>query len=228
MLNFYIVTSNVSRHIIPAQLWMMRKYGVDNSRITYMDMKDYPLKDWCKNVADCLKQIQDKYIVFGLDDYLPIAPFQEHLIPLGSGIMHNCDRLGIGWGCRLHEPMIDHDNYLEYTNQTPYSVSCQFSVWNREALIRTLKKVDGTPWQFEVVGKCKTYALKTPAFRWIEESALSKRQDGRINLLGMKKDDIIELCDLGFIEPDKIIYGWKGTDKFILEHAGEKYSEFYV
>lgn len=224
---FHIVTCNTTRHIIPAQLWLFKRYAPDHE-VKYLDMKDYPIKDWCKNVANCLEQVKDKYIYFGLDDYLPIDYLMEEQIPISSGIMEHCDRLGIGYGCRLHQPVEPYEGILKYTPETPYQASCQFSVWNRESLIRVLKEVDGSPWDFEIKGRCRTFALKEPAFRWIEESALSKRQPEKVNVLGLRPDDVNELVNLGFLDPDKIIYGWNGHTTFKPEYAGEKYGEFYV
>lgn len=186
----------------------------------YIDMKNYPVKQWCKVVADNLPE--DEYIHFGLDDYLPIDHFKEIAIDTEP-----FSRLAYGWGCSKSKNCIDHGDYIEYSDKTNYSVSCQFSIWNTQALKAVLLNINGSPWDFEVKGKCKALALKKPAFRWIEESALSKRQPGKVNVLGLRPADVDELVSLGYLNRNNLIYGWGGETKFTMELAGPKYREFY-
>ena len=87
-----------------------------------------------------------------------------------------------------------------------YSVSCQFSIWKTDALKKILQH-STDPWNFET--KHKAWAGCFPkgqeAFRWIEESALSKRWAGKINVNGLPAEDVTELVRLGLLDESKLI-----------------------
>lgn len=201
-MRWLIVTSNKSKFICKAQTWLLQKYA----RVTpeYIDMEDKPIENWCRNVYDGLNGIKDKHIIFGLDDYLPTGELKK----LPVNLNENIERLGFGYGdsrTKLIKRMFD--TFFEYDNDANYRVTCQFSIWRTEALLRVLNEVNGSPWDFEKKGECKAFALKVPAFKYIEESALSKRWEG-VNVRGMSKEDVEQLIELKFLEREKLInYG---------------------
>jgi hypothetical protein len=222
-MRWFNVTCSSTEHIIPVQQWLFEKYvGIEP---VYLNVKDTPINNWGKKVASMLPD--DKYIIFGLDDYLPIDYLNEYLLTLAMLVIKNKDleRFELGWGASKKQGFEVLDDVLFYGEATPYKVSCQFSIWDTSALKRVLNSCT-TPWDFEVNGYCKAACFKEPVLRWIEESALSKRQSGKINVLGLKPSDVKELQDLKLLGKN-IIYGWKGETEIPLNKGGNKYEFNY-
>jgi len=69
--------------------------------------------------------------------------------------------------------------------------------------LRVLREVSGTPWDFEVYGRCKAGIVQEPIIKVIEESALSKKWRG-VNLRGMKQEDIDYILEKGLLTKDEI------------------------
>ena len=185
-MRWIIVTCSKSKWIVPIQKWLFKKY-IPGADVTYIDMEDKPLDQWCKNVYMEIASIEDPLILFGLDDYLPCSPFRDNLkIPFGY------DRVGIGIDDSRQKHTIPQGHFVTYSENSPYSVTCQFSIWQTDSLRKVLYEINGTPWDFEVKGKCMAAALKDPALKWAGESALSKKWEG-VNVRGISREDLVEL-----------------------------------
>lgn len=217
-MKWLIVTCDASAHIRPVQEWLFKKYAPDVA-LHYLDVHSDPVKTWGRNVIKCLNQIPtiaDKYVVFGLDDYLPTSSIDFTKIHEVMGIigMYDLDRFELGYGAHNKAPFtkgvdtfVNHGHWLAYSTETPYSVSCQFSIWKLSKL-REILSQSTDPWNFET--KHKAWAGCFPkgqeAFRWIEESALSgKKWPGKINVNGLPAEDVEELIKLGLLDESKLI-----------------------
>lgn len=222
-----IVTCSSSRHIVGAQKHLFAKYA-PVAELLYIDVVDEPVATWGLNVLKRLPE--DEYLVFGLDDYLPIDGLNEQLFNYAFGIlkMNGYDRFELGYTASRKPGLVKVRNHLVYGPDTPYSVSCQFSIWRSSSLKGILSSCT-TPWDFEVNKKCKAACFSYPVFRWIEESALSKRHPGKINILGLRPADLEELIRRGMIDKGKIQYGMpKGpVPAFDVNKLGDQYKQFY-
>lgn len=227
-MQWVIVTCSNSRHIVPAQKHLFAKYAPE-AQLNYLDVEDEPVETWGQNV---IKRLPDEeFIVFGLDDYLPIDHLHMERLKDAFRILflHKYDRFELGWGASRKPGFIDNGDHLQYGESTPYSVSCQFSIWRTESLRKILMRTT-TPWNFEVKHTCIAACHRDPvAFRWIEESALSGRHPGKINVLGLRPVDVEEMISLKLIDGSRIQYGMpKGAvQPFDPRNAGEKYQQFY-
>ena len=217
------VTCDNSKHIVEVQKWLFNKYvGIEPM---YLDVKDTPIDKWGLTVADMLPD--DEYCIFGLDDFLPID-----FIKIGIQRTYNImiergyERFELGIGARHKVGMIENNGVLEYGKDTPYKVSCQFSIWKTEALFRELVNCT-TPWQFEIKGTSIAACYPNGIFNYIEESAISGRQKDKINLCGLRLEDENELIKLGLINKNNIIYGWKGNNQRTKDSFGTKYAAYY-
>lgn len=229
-----IVTCDATRHIVPAQRWLFDKYA-PNAILHYIDVGSEPVETWGANVLKRLPD--DNYIIFGLDDYLPIDHLDQVSLTMAHQVVQNTDldRFELGWGA-VHgfnagkhiKQFSAGISYLRYPSNGLYTVSCQFSIWRMSSLRRILKKCT-TPWNFEVKHLCNAGCFEKPVFRWIEESALSGRHPGKINVLGLRPTDLSELVSLGFISRSQIQYGMpKGpVPPFDVNTVGPKYKQFY-
>lgn len=231
-MKWVIVTCDASAHIRPVQEWLFKKYA-PSADLHYLNVGSDPVETWGQNVLKRLPNIGPKshrvtndnlFVVFGLDDYLPTAPLSlpgwkaalqimGHKYPWGF-----YERFELGYGASNKNPFMKDKTVdpfirkritstlelLEYGPETPYSVSCQFSIWDIAALKRTLSE-STTPWNFETKHRAKAACFSYPVFRWIEESALSKRWPGKINVNGLAASDVLELIKLGLLDESKLI-----------------------
>lgn len=205
-----IITCDNSRHIVEAQKYLFKKY-VPTAEVRYVDLRDEPISTWSTNVLSKLDTSQE-YTILGLDDFLPIDYFKEPKLPEVFDRFELLDSIG---------------KKGKYSKDDPYRVSCQFSIWRTEALVNALKEPKD-PWKFEVKGTLDgdVYANEEP-WMYIKESAISNRQKGKVNLAGLRKEDIDELVKRGLVEEDKIVYGWKGNHERTKESYGGRYQQYY-
>lgn len=224
-MKWVIVTCDNSKHIVPAQKHLFQKYA-PFADLHYLDVESEDVTTWGQNVLKRLPD--DEFIVFGLDDYLPIAHINIEEFIKAMFLSTQYDRFELGYGASKKTGFIDMGSHLMYGPETPYSVSCQFSIWRTSKLKEILSKCS-TPWNFEVKHKCSAACFSYPVFRWIEESALSARHPGKINVLGLRPRDVQELISLNLIDESKIQYGMpKGkVPPFDLNKLDEKYKQFY-
>ena len=198
-MKWFIITSDAGKKIVPIQKYLLRKYARD-ARVIWLDLEDKPIKGWCKNLARLiLDNDPSEHIVLMLDDHLLVDRVVRS-ISMPEGL----ERLELGERTRHHASCTNGDwLYLNFGNDTPYKVSTQPSIWNTEALIRVLLRVDGTPWDFEVKGICRAGIVKDPIVKVIPESALSRKWEG-VNLRLMRQEDIDEILKRKYITRDDI------------------------
>lgn len=222
-MKWYNVTCTKTKHIIPAQKWLFNKYvGVEP---IYLDVENNDINNWGKKVASMLPN--DEYIIFGLDDYLPIDYLDISKLKDAEDIVKMIDyeRFELGWGASRKKGFVNYSSHLVYGETTPYKVSCQFSIWKTSALKRELNACT-TPWNFEVKGTCKAACFEKPVLRWIEESALSNRQPNKVNILGLKSSDVNKLQELGHLS-DNLIFGWNGATELPIDKTNLQYGFNY-
>lgn len=237
-MKWLILTCDATKKIVGAQKYLLKKYvDIPDFEFHYLDLGDKPVSTWAENVYNLLKNYDDERIIFGLDDYLPIDYFDFNRFKKIMVLIEKAgiERYELGWGASRHQyqksVQTEWGEYMRYTEKTPYSVSCQFSVWRLDVLKKLLKENPSwTPWDFEIHGRLKHAACHyIPVFRWIEESALSGRHPGKVNILGLRPSDVDDLINLGLINKEDCQYGMpKGEVKpFDPKNAGIKYQKFY-
>lgn len=230
-MKWVIVTCEASRHIRPVQEWLFKKYAPD-ADLFYIDLGVNDINKWGSEVAEHLPDIRPKVpvatndnilVVFGLDDYLPTAPISVSGFKAAEKLMGHkyswgfYERFELSYGAKNKGPFMKNGqepfkrkpinsllDVLEFREHTPYSVSCQFSIWDYQALKRILKR-STTPWNFEIKNRARAACFNQGVLRYIEESALSKRWPGMINVNGMQESDVIELTKAGLLDESKLI-----------------------
>jgi len=198
-MKWYIITSDYGKKIRPIQKYLLNKY-VPDARPVWLDLKDKPIKDWCANLHNMI--IEDEpttHCVLLLDDHLILDRVTRSI-----SMPREFERVELGRTNKNHAGCKTYSyRFLEYLDTTPYKVSTQPSIWRTEALLRVLREVSGTPWDFEVNGSCKAGIVREPVVTVLEESALSKKWKG-VNLRGMKKEDVEYILEKGWITKDEI------------------------
>ena len=204
-MKWYIITSKVGTKIVPVQKYLFKKYAPD-VRLNWIDLGGRHLENWCVNIYNhIIDDNPTKSVLLMLDDHLLIDRLTR-IISMPDGL----ERLELGQRNRWHRDSTDDgDFYVRFTNTTKYKVSTQPSIWNTEALLRVLEQVNSNPWHFETKGVCTAGIVKEPVLHVIQESAISGRKKGKINLNGMKHEDVKELIDKGLINENDIVNSWK-------------------
>jgi hypothetical protein len=244
-MKFLIVTCNKTKHILPAFDRQFEKYvdsGIFERHI--IDLGDEPVATWTQNVYKRIKDIEDEFVVLSLDDYLIIdwfdeCVFRDVLCEMYADETIGRYELGFGGGrkANIHTEGLP---YYKYDQNMQYRVSCQISVWRTSYLLSFLLQ-NWSIWDFEVKGSkmsnhdgMEVVATKENyALRWIEESALSARHPGRVNLLGMRISDVYDLVDNGIVDKNSVQFGMaKGGDYEVgmldVLGIGNKYKRFYL
>jgi len=185
--------------------------------------KDQGPNDWSRPIYEILKKVSDEYIFFTMDDEPAIDHLKPHILEDLFGRMKKDDKIvraGIGFGpsqrphlYNLKERKIDYDIY-ELKQSAPYRITTQFSLWRTQYLLKYLNKKQSA-WDFELKGseaakKDEKVILGTArdfAFRWIGHGSLSRRNNGKVNLLGMRLSDIKELVAKKKLDKSLIQFG---------------------
>lgn len=218
-----LLTCDKTRKIIPAQQWLFKKYVNYPFEYIYVDLKSEDINNWSINILNKIKNIDDEYIGFGLDDYLPISNFDEDVFNHMLNIMKKDKqivRYEIGHTTVPHIIFKEESDFLikEIPQMADYRMSCQISIWKKDYLFKMLSN-RCNPWQFEQSvsqlskgdGKKMILSDKRWALRWIRQSALSGRHPNKVNVLGINLNDIKKMIKENILKKDELQFGmWRG------------------
>lgn len=182
------------------------------------------IENWTKKIFNVLSNIEDEYCAFGLDDYLVNQPINKEILSSLFEYMKNDSQVGcvvLGYTPSLCRPnnfkiikTFDEYDIFELNQDAIYRITCQIKIWRKTYLLRFLQNY-WSPWSFEndgsnmaindgvkIIGSTRKICLD-----WIEESALSARCPGMINILGLKLDDVKELIDANLLKESNLQFG---------------------
>lgn len=155
---------------------------------------------WASVVADYLRKLDDKHVIFTLDDYLLASPLDTSRFQMLLDNMDDdkvCARL---CDSSFYKEKTVHGELIE-VGVDDYTCTTQYCIWDREALINVLEQV-GTPWEFELDGTAfmnrisyQTIGTVTPALVYNTNSSLSAKWEG-VDLKGVREEDIKKVQEL--------------------------------
>lgn len=170
-----------SQHIVKASAYLTSKYlpGFDIFYLNWMGLK----AGWSNFVANYLKNIEDEFVIFALDDYLLTEPINMQVYEYAMEQLKTV-------------PGVVAAKLFECTPEehADYPVTTQYTIWKRERLIELMNKTED-PWHFEITGSniFREMGWKSihlyPALKYNTSSALSGRWSG-IRWDGVKEEDI--------------------------------------
>lgn len=246
-----------SKKIILATSYLLKKYLPKNYFDVYflnygnfdkkleigtyvsLDQKQFGgSNSWCKYLKDYLSKINDKFIIFGLDDYFLSKKINlKATLDMLSFLKKNSNIIGARLGITPSERHLDYKlikrtHIYIIKNNALYPVTTQFTIWKRLYLIQILscyKKIKNffpyrkirTPWEFENNGSAyaqkKFYKLigsKKMPWKYCESSALSSRNQNKVNIFGLRYKDVNTLINKKFLKKKDLILGqWVGKVK---------------
>tara|TARA_B100002019_G_scaffold263195_1_gene251125 strand:- start:5092 stop:5871 length:780 start_codon:yes stop_codon:yes gene_type:complete len=120
---------------------------------SYFDyiIKNKPGKNWSQQLIDSISNIKTEYIIFCLEDFIF---YKEVDMILFNSYLFWINKNKANYFRLMPKPKgfkkID-ENIYELGRYALYKSSLFFTVWNKNLLLRLLKKFDN-PWKFEVLG----------------------------------------------------------------------------
>ena len=236
-MRFCIATSDKTSWILKQFSYLFDKYCPEIDKVDIIGYSVFPelpdryktmtflgtqidMRDWSVNLLHYFNSIDDEFIVFGLDDFLPIRPIDYdvfnttlHYMKRDSSISRY--EIGVGHCWHKHKPIIksfNDFNIHKYGEESLYKSSTQFSVWRRQELIKLLSN-NWTPWDFEVIGShfINGDVIATDgkyAFEWVQ-SSISSIHPNTINVSGLKTHDVEHMIKIGLFDKSKLQLGIK-------------------
>ena len=209
------------------------KYDLPNNFEFIKIKNENDIQNWSYHIYNFLKENEkSEHVIITLDDYFPISLLDINIYnDLLKTTQDNekVGRVNIGYfnSNRINEVNIishkdDYDLFFLNQNAT-YRLTCQTSIWKTEYLLNFLKN-NFTPWDLELKGSLMSNndgfeivgTFKKHAFDWIQESVLSNRHPGKINVLGLPIEDLKHLLNNGILNRDLIQFGmW--TDRPVID-----------
>jgi len=246
-----------SKKILQATSYLLKKYlpknyfdiyflnyGNFNKKLeigTYvsLDQKQYKgAESWCKYLKNYLLKINDKFIIFGLDDYFLSKKINlKATLDLLNFLKKHDNVIGAKLGITPSDRHFDYNlkkktHIYIIKNNALYPVTTQLTIWKRSYLIQTLscyKKIKNfipyrkirTPWEFENNGSeyaqknlYKVIGSKKMPWKYCESSALSSRHQNKVNIFGLQHKDVNTLINKKFLNKKDLILGqWNGKVK---------------
>jgi len=235
-MKWLIITCDATKKIVPAQNWLFEKYIKHSFDIIYVDLKSENVKTWSSNILNKVDHLDDEFIGFSLDDYLPIYKFDSENFEYMMTLMNNDSNIvRYELGQSFHptssnsfivsskKKSVKDDAFIvrELSQEAGYRLSCQPSIWRVKYLFDKLNHCC-SPWEFETAVSDKTkhdnkkiiMSDNRAAFKWIRHSALSAKWD-KINVLGLKLSDIKSLVSLHKLKEEDLQLGpWPSAPNF--------------
>lgn len=113
--------------------------------------------NWGERLIYVLNEIQTPYVIFSLEDFfLQRKVRSDRVVDCLEFMMTHCNVACIYFN-RISGYCVEPSDLDGFTKMVPndeyneYILNCQMGLWNKDFLIRTLKKIED-PWSFEVKG----------------------------------------------------------------------------
>lgn len=231
-----VATCDKTSHILTAFEYLMDKYcpelddihilgyGVfpklgDKYKCVSLHKEQHSINEWCERLHKYIAGLDDEYVIFGLEDLLPVRPINYDTFDLGFELMKMYNHIGrfeLGTGHCWHfnsNQNIENTPFYIYGNKSLYRISTQWAIWRREYLLEYLRK-GWSAWDFEVQGS--TIAVedgrdvicgyKDHAWHWVH-SALSGKYPDMVNVMDIDRNDVEDMIAKGILQRDKLQVG---------------------
>jgi len=234
--NIYIITCDKTNWILNITIPLLEKYWTrskfvnilgflkpeivlpENYNFISMKPKQISIDDWANDIYNIIINDKNNYIIFMLDDFLPLDYINSDILELFYSKMRedkNIVRCAIGSDMQFlpHLVIENKDEYdiIELCQSSPYRITTQPSIWKKEYLLQYLKQ-SKSPWHFETAvspadGNKMISTIRKYAYCCMCESAISGRYPNKFNILGMKFEDLKPLIDSGLLKEENLQYG---------------------
>tara|TARA_R110001599_G_scaffold78258_1_gene212863 strand:+ start:37 stop:735 length:699 start_codon:yes stop_codon:yes gene_type:complete len=113
-------------------------------------------KEWSTDLRKYFQSIDDEWFIYGTEDMFLVYPVDfNSLNKLKTYMKPGVGRINITNDVCRKDCSILEDNVVELTQTADYRISCIYSIWNREYMLKYLQP-EMTPWEFEIDGSIAT------------------------------------------------------------------------
>jgi hypothetical protein len=181
------------------------------------------VNNWSTYLRQYFEWIDDEYILWGIDDHIIADDVDQDILTHAVKLMNEdktIGRFGLHRGISQREHIVvdKTDNYdiIELTQcESPgapfaFRIDCNFALWRKSYLLKYLQP-NWTPWQFEVDGSKMArndgWRILSTARKYGIMKVEGKRgfSPGKVNLLGVKLEDVLNLIDTKLVEKSSIV-----------------------
>lgn len=188
-------------------------------------------KKWTRYIQKYVEKIEEDLVMFSLDDFfLGWQPDIQMLDDIINQMLHNelIGRYCLSYDAYIncsHTKIEEKSDYsiISIDKHALYRISTQPAIWRKNYLLKFLDH-DWSPWNFEVDGSRMSalfdqivLATADPTFkkvptRWVNKGAVSRHCPGKVNVLGLSIDAIIDLLHNEFYLEKELQWGMWGGD----------------
>ena len=137
MFSIVMMSCDKYKCLAPAFEACLNKYYPNHPKIYSIFGDDI----WSKRLREGVKQIEDEYILFMLDDMFVREPVNEELINDALQVLQNNPKVAVvNFENNYRDAIAFSDNWVEQKQNQMYLHSCQPSLWRKAALIDNLSK----------------------------------------------------------------------------------------
>lgn len=164
------------------------------------------MRYWSVPIKRYMESLSDEIVIFGLDDYLVNKPinirlYNKLLQEVKKGRPYA--RLCVTPDSKETTP-IDEEMFIIHIN-SPYSISAQFTIWNRNCLVKHLQ-IPQSAWDFEIYSKQEGgVGTREPTISYCDWSAISNNYLGKVNVKDVSVEDINYLVKNNYLERKDLI-----------------------
>ncbi len=230
-----VATCDKTSHILTAFEYLMDKYFPELTDIEILGYGKFPvlsdkykcvslhneqhsINEWCERLHKYIARLPDEYVIFGLEDLLPVRPINYETFNMGLDFMkmnRHIARYELGTGHCWHNltyPIANTPLYI-YGFESLYRISTQWAIWRKHYLLEYLRQ-GWSAWDFEIEGsriavkdgRDVICANKDHAWHWVH-SALSGKYPDMVNVMDIDRNDIEDMIAKGILQRDKLQVG---------------------
>jgi len=193
-LKFYVSTADKYVHLIKPFSFLFNKFWSEDQEVVVLGYKapDFELphnfsfvsmgksennpSEWSNGLIDYFNSIDDEWFIYATEDMFVVNPVDFQSLEKLEEYTKDpqVGRIGLTNDVCRKTCFNVTGNVVEMTQGSQYRISCITSMWNREYMLKTLKR-NMTPWEFEVNG---TSASHNDGYR----------------ILGLNSDFAVRMC----------------------------------
>ncbi len=243
--NIYIITCDKTNWVLKITIPLLEKYWTAPKTVkilgfskpdvelpegyTFISMRPQQLSvdDWSVDIYNVMKEDSSEFIIFSLDDFLPLDYVNPDILDLYYKKMQedkNIVRCAIGSDMQFLPHFVaekgNEYDIIELYQFSPYRITTQPSIWRKEYLLKHLRQ-SKSPWHFETAispadGNRMISTIRKYAYCCMCESAISGRYPNKVNVLGMKFEDLKPLIESGVLKEEDLQFGmhWGNVPQF--------------
>ena len=179
-MKIFISTSDKYLHLLKPFSFLFNKFWSQDQQVTILGYKSPTFKlpnnfnfismgmsindpiEWSGDLRNFFETIKDEWSIYATEDMFLVHPVNfKSLYKLKKFMINNVGRICLTNDTVRKSHIVVEDNVIELTQDADYRISCIYSIWNKEYMLKYLQP-KMTPWDFELKG---THRAKNDGYR---------------------------------------------------------------